>query len=161
MSHAVVNDDNKRVLLTPEGLEELNRELKELIDVKRPEVVQKISIARDMGDLSENAAYVSARDDQAFIEGRIAELEDILKNAVVSTSTGFKGVVNVGCKIRVHVDGVEEEFCMVGGPEADPKEKKISHESPLGRALMGKKIGDKVEIDAPMGKLVYTILSVS
>lgn len=155
------NKDDVKVLLTKEGLEELKRELKNLVEVKRPEVVQKISVARDMGDLSENAAYVSARDDQAFIEGRIAELEDIIKNAVVSSGATSKGVISVGCKIRVHVDGVEQEFCLVGGPEADPKEKKISHESPLGKALMGKKVGDKVEIDAPMGKLVYTILSVS
>jgi transcription elongation factor GreA len=155
------NKDDETVLLTKDGLEKLNKELKNLIEVKRPEVVQKISIARDMGDLSENAAYVSARDEQAFTEGRISELEEIIKNAVVSNGTLSKGVVSVGCKIRVHVDGIEQEFCLVGGPEADPKEKKISHESPLGKALMGKKIGDKVEIDAPMGKLVYTILSVS
>jgi transcription elongation factor GreA len=153
--------DDVKVLLTKEGLEDLKKELKNLIEVKRPEVVQKISAARDMGDLSENAAYVSARDEQAFIEGRIAELEEIIKNAVVSSGASSKGVVSVGCKIRVHVDGVEQEFSLVGGPEADPKEKKISHESPLGRALMGKRVGDKVEIDAPMGKLVYTILSVS
>ena len=159
MSHSDINDT--KVLLTKEGLVELKTELKTLIEIKRPEVVQKIAIARDMGDLSENAAYVSARDDQAFMEGRISELEEIIKNAVISSGAHSKGVVSVGCKIRVHVDGVEEEFSMVGGPEADPKEKKISHESPLGRALMGKKVGDKVEIDAPVGKLVYTILSVS
>jgi len=160
MNHPKSNDDNK-VLLTKEGLEELKKELTELIEEKRPEVVQKISLARDMGDLSENAAYVSARDDQAFIEGRIAELEEIIKNAVVSTGATSKGVITVGCKIRVHVDGGEEEYHVVGGPEADPKERKISNESPLGKALMGKKVGDKVEIEAPMGKLVYTILSVS
>jgi transcription elongation factor GreA len=159
MNHSSTND--VKIILTKDGLEELKNELKNLIDVKRPEVVQKISLARDMGDLSENAAYVSARDEQAFVEGRIAELEEIIKNAVVASSIHSKGIVSVGCKIRVHVDGVEQEFCLVGGPEADPKDKKISHESPLGKALMGKKIGDKVEIDAPMGKLVYTILSVS
>ena len=159
MNHS--NVDDIKVLLTKEGLEELKKELKNLIEVKRPEVVQKISVARDMGDLSENAAYVSARDEQAFVEGRISELEDIIKNSVVASAVHSKGVVSVGCKIRVHVDGVEQEFCLVGGPEADPKDKKISHESPLGKALMGKKIGDKVEIEAPMGRLVYTILSVS
>lgn len=161
MGRIKVNDNDHKVLLTKAGLEELKAELADLLENKRPEVVQKISVARDMGDLSENAAYVSARDEQAFIEGRIAELEEIIKNAVVSTGISSKGLVSVGCRIRVHVDGVEEEFCLVGGPEADPKEKKISHESPLGKALMGKKIGDKVEIDAPMGKLVYTILAIS
>ncbi|HAZ29387.1 TPA: transcription elongation factor GreA [candidate division WWE3 bacterium] len=156
-----IKDKNEKVMLTKEGLEELKRELQELIDVKRPEVVTKISVARDMGDLSENAAYVSARDQQAFIEGRISELEDIIKKAVVSTGVSSGGIVSVGSKIRVHVDGGEEEYIVVGAPEADPKEGKISHESPLGNALVGKKVGDKVEIEAPMGKLVYTILSVS
>lgn len=160
MTHILADSDNK-VLLTKEGLRELQKELKDLVEIKRPEVMQKIMTARDMGDISENAAYVSARDEQAFIEGRISELEDIIKKAVVSSGSNSKGVIAVGCKIRVHVDGSEEEYVMVGGPEADPKEKKISHESPLGLALMGKKIGDKVEIEAPMGKLVYTILSVS
>jgi transcription elongation factor GreA len=159
MSHSSAED--AKVILTKEGLEELKKELKNLTEIKRPEVVQKISLARDMGDLSENAAYVSARDEQAFVEGRIAELEEIIKNSVVASSVHLKGVISVGCKVRVHVDGMEQEFSLVGGPEADPKDKKISHESPLGKALMGKKIGDKVEIDAPMGKLVYTILSVS
>ncbi|KKT85214.1 MAG: Transcription elongation factor GreA [candidate division WWE3 bacterium GW2011_GWC2_44_9] len=156
-----IKDKNEKVMLTKEGLEELKRELQELIDVKRPEVVTKISVARDMGDLSENAAYVSARDQQAFIEGRISELEDIIKKAVVSTGVSSGGIVSVGSKIREHVDGGEEEYIVVGAPEADPKEGKISHESPLGNALVGKKVGDKVEIEAPMGKLVYTILSVS
>ena len=161
MGHTALNYDKNKVFLTPKGLEELKRELKELVDVKRSEVVQKIATARDMGDLSENAAYVSAREEQAFIEGRISELEEIIKNAVVSSGTSSKGVVEVGCKIRVHVDGNEEEYCLVGAPEADPKVRKISYESPLGKALMGKKVGDKVEMEAPDGKLVYTILSVS
>lgn len=160
MSHTVI-DDTKKIILTPQGLEELTRELKELTEVKRVEVVQKISVARDMGDFSENSALASAREEQSFIEGRIAELEDIIKNAVVSSGTKTKGVIEVGCKIKVHVAGEEEEFHMVGAPEADPKVKKISYESPLGKALMGKKVGDKVELDAPDGKIVYTILSVS
>jgi len=156
-----MNDDKNKVYLTAEGLTELKKELKELIEVKRDEVVQKIAVARDMGDLSENAAYVSAREEQAFIEGRISELEGIIKNAVVSDYKKVKGIVVVGCKIKVHVDGNEEEYCLVGAPEADPRVRKISYESPLGKALMGKKVGDKVELDAPDGKIVYTILSVS
>lgn len=155
-----LTDNTTKVFLTPEGLEELKKELKELIDVKRVEVVQKIAIARDMGDLSENAAYVSAREEQAFIEGRIAELEDIIKNAVVSSGKST-GVIAVGCKIKVHVDGNEEEYHLVGAPEADPKVKKISYESPLGKALVGKKVGDVVEMETPDGKVVYTILEVS
>lgn len=161
MSHTTLSDDKNKVLLTLKGLEELKKELKELVETKRGEVVQKIATARDMGDLSENAAYVSAREEQAFIEGRISELEEIIKNAVVSSGTGSKGVVGVGCKIKVYVDGSEEEYHLVGAPEADPKIRKISYESPLGKALIGKKVGDKVEMEAPDGKLVYTILSVS
>jgi len=161
MSRTIIKDDKDKVFLTPEGLEGLKKELKELVEVKRTEVVQKIAVARDMGDLSENAAYVSAREEQAFIEGRISELEEIIKNAVVSGGTKFKGVVEVGCKIKVNVDGSEEEYCLVGTPEADPRVKKISYESPLGKLLMGKKVGDKVEMETPDGKIVYTILSVS
>ena len=160
MSHTVNGDDNKKVILTAQGLEELTKELKELTEVKRVEVVQKISVARDMGDWSENSALVSAREEQSFIEGRIAELEDIIKNAVVSSGKS-KGVIEVGCKIKVNVDGEDHEYHLVGAPEADPKVKKISYESPLGKALIGKKVGDQVEMEAPDGKLVYTILSVS
>ncbi len=160
MSHTLVKDDTTKVFLTPEGLEELKKELKELIEIKRVQVVQKIAQAREMGDISENNAYSSALEEQGFVEGRIAELEDIIKNSVVAKDkTG--GVIAVGCKIRVHVDGEEEEYCLVGAPEADPKVKKISYESPLGKALIGKKVGDKIEMEAPDGKIVYTILAVS
>jgi transcription elongation factor GreA len=150
-----------KILLTKEGLEKLKKELETLVTFRRPEVVKKIQIARDSGDLSENAAYVSARDEQAFIEGRILELEDIIKNSLVSVgSVGGTSIV-VGSKVTVHVEGEEDSFYIVGAPEADPSEKKISHESPLGKALLGKKIGEKVEVDAPIGKLVYTIKSIS
>ena len=147
--------------LTQKGYDDLKIEHEDLLKNKKPKAIDRLSKARSMGDLSENAAYVSARDQQAFIEGRISELEDIIKKAVVSTGVSSGGIVSVGSKIRVHVDGGEEEYIVVGAPEADPKEGKISHESPLGNALVGKKVGDKVEIEAPMGKLVYTILSVS
>lgn len=160
MSYTVTKDDNNKVFLTPEGLEELKKELKELIEVKRPQVVQKIAQAREMGDISENSAYTSALEEQGFIEGRILELEEVIKRSVVSKGR-TDGVVVVGCRVKVHVDGKEDEYCLVGAPEADPKVKKISYESPLGRALMGKKVGDKVEMDAPDGKIVYTILAVS
>ncbi len=161
MSHTPTKkDDDAKVFLTPEGLEELKKELKELIEVKRAQVVQKIAQAREMGDISENSAYTSALEEQGFIEGRILELEEIIKNCVVSKGKPG-GVVSVGCRVRVYVDDAEEEYCIVGAPEADPKVKKISYESPLGRALVGKKVGDKVEMEAPDGKVVYTILEVS
>ena len=145
--------------LTHEGLGKLKEELKSLVEVKRPELALRIKSARDMGDISENSEYDAAREEQAFIEGRIAELEDIVKSAVVS-SNSTKGIVSVGSKVTVHIDGDKEVFHIVGAPEANPAEKKISHESPLGSALLGKKVGDKFEVEAPVGKLNYVILKI-
>jgi transcription elongation factor GreA len=148
-----------KVFMTKEGLEKLQVELKELVDIKRPEIAKKIQEAREMGDISENALYDSARQEQAFIEGRISELEEIIKNAQISTAESKDSIV-VGCKVTVHIDGDQEIFHIVGAPEANPLEKKISHESPLGASLMGKRVGDKVEVAAPIGKLVYKILKI-
>lgn len=150
---------NEDVYLTKEGLGKLKEELKELVEIRRSEIAQKIKEAREMGDISENAAYDSARQEQAFTEGRISELEEIIKNAKVSEK-GKKDAVCVGCKVTVHIEGNREEFHIVGPLEADPAGKKISHESPLGAALMGKKVGDKVEVSVPVGKVIYTILRV-
>lgn len=150
------------IYLTKEGLEGLKLELQQLIEVKRPEVAEKIKEAREMGDISENAAWDVARQEQAFVEGRIAELEEIIKSAVVNDdmAKSKKDQVMVGAKVTVHVDGEEEIFQIVGAPEADPMQRKISHESPLGSNLLGKKIGEKIEVDAPIGTLTYTILNI-
>ena len=129
------------------------------MEIKRPAVAKRIKSARDLGDTSENAEYASAREEQAFVEGKISELQDILKRAKV-TAAVTDGSVYVGARVVVHIDGDEEEFFIVGAPEANPVEKKISHESPLGKALLGKKVGDKIDVDAPVGKLIYTILKV-
>ncbi len=147
------------VFLTKEGLEKLKVELHELIDVKRPEIANRIKAAREMGDISENSEYDSARQEQSYIEGRIGELEEIIKNAQIS-ATSTADAVGIGCKVTVHIDGDEEMFHIVGAPEANPMERKISHESPLGSALVGKKIGDKIEVEVPVGKLTYTILKI-
>ncbi len=144
--------------LTKEGLDELKSELKELKDTKRAEMAKRIKNAREMGDLSENAEYHSAKEEQAFVEGRISELEEIIKNSKVSE--GSKDEVAVGSKVTVHIDGDEEVFHLVGAPEADPVKGKISHESPLGEKMMGKKAGEKFEVEAPIGKLTYTILKI-
>ena len=148
--------------VTKEGLKKLKDELKEFVEVKRPEMANRIKSAREMGDISENAEYDSARQEQAYIEGRIAELEEVIKTAKVSSGEkgNVIGVIGVGSHVTVHVDGEEELFHIVGAPEADPAEKKISHQSPLGSALLGKKVGEKVEVDAPVGKLTYTILKI-
>ena len=144
-----------KIYLTKEGLGELKTELKELTDTKRTEVALRIKNARDMGDLSENAEYHSAKEEQAFVEGRIAELEDIIKNSKVQEIA--TGKISGGAKGTVHIDGGEQTFHLVGAPEANPIEGKISHESPLGSQLMGKKVGDSFDVEAPVGKLTYTI----
>lgn len=145
------------IQLTKEGLEKLKVELKELLEAKRPEVAKRIQTARENGDISENAEYDSARLEQSTVESRIGELEEIIRNAKVSDVKIDKDVVGLGAKVTVHIDGDEDTFHLVGAPEANPSEKKISHESPLGIALLGKKVGEKVGVDAPVGKLTYTI----
>lgn len=148
------------IQLTKEGLEKLKAELKDLIDNKRPEVARRIQIARENGDISENAEYDSARQEQGTVEGRIEELEDIIKKAVISNKGNNKDIVGLGCIVKVHIDGDEEVFQIVGAPEANPMEKKISHESPLGKSLTGKKVGDTIEVQVPVGKISYKILSI-
>ena len=148
-----------RPLLTKEGMAELKAEHDELTQKKRPGAVRRLSDARDLGDLSENSEYAAAKQDLAFIDGRIAELEEILRGAKIVTTHG-RSEVAVGCKVTVHINGNKDVFHLVGEWEADPKQRKISHESPLGRALIGKKVGDKVEVEAPAGKIHYKILSI-
>ena len=152
-------DKVNNLLITQEGLDNLKKEVKELIEVKRPEIAKRIQEAREMGDISENSEYDSAKQEQAYVEGRIVELEDIIKNAKVNDSIK-KDYVDVGCKVTVHIDSSEDTFHIVGAPEADPNAKKISHESPLGSALVGKRVGDKIEVEAPIGKLIYTIIKI-
>lgn len=156
--------DAKKIYLTKEGLGELKKEYEELTKTKRPVILERVSQARSMGDLSENAEYVAAREELSFIDGRIDELEDLLSQAVLIEENHSKGahqIVKLGSKVWVNVKGKKEEFNLVGEWEADPHDKKISHESPLGKALLGKKVGEKVEVDAPAGIVTYTIDSVS
>ncbi len=155
--------DSKKIYLTKDGLTSLQNEHGELTKKKRPEVLARVSAARDLGDLSENAEYVAAREELSFIDGRIDELEELLKEVILIAKTnGRAGVhsIKLGSKVTVRIDGKKEVYMVVGEFEADPAEKKISHESPLGKALLGKKVGEKVEVEAPAGKIVYTILSI-
>lgn len=155
--------NSKKIYLTKEGLEDLKKEYSELSRVKRPEVLARVSQARDMGDLSENAEYTAARNELSFIDGRIDELEELLKQARLITEevkNGEKLSVQLGSTVTLHHNGKKEEFTVVGEWEADPTEKKISHESPLGKALIGKQVGEKVEVTAPVGKVMYTVISV-
>ena len=155
--------DSKKIYLTAEGLEELRKEHQELAKVKRPHVVERLTEARNQGDLSENAEYVAAREELAFIDGRIDELEELLKGVSIikeSDGEGAADSVRLGSEVTVSIEGKKEVYRVVGEWEADPVEKKISHESPLGKALIGKKIGETVEVAAPAGKIMYTIVSV-
>ena len=153
--------DTKKIYLTKEGLEDLKKEHEELVKGKRPDVLERVSQARSMGDLSENAEYVAAREELSFIDGRIDELEELLKQVeIIQNGKSSNHIVKLGSKVTLTVNGKKEDFMVVGEWEADPTAKKISHESPLGKALIGKKVGEKVEVEAPAGKMLYTIVSV-
>ncbi len=154
-----INND-KLVQITPEGLEKLKRELDELVNVKRPKLVERLSNARVQGDLTENSDYASARDELEFLDRRIEELEEAIKNAEVVEKRKKGNEVGLGMKVTLKTNSQTHIYHIVGEWEADPLNKKISFTSPLGQALLGKRVGDKVEVDAPAGKVVYEILSI-
>ena len=147
-------------LLTKEGMKQLRKEFDTLKNIKRPGVVLRLSTAREQGDLSENSEYAAAKQELSFIDGRIAEIEELIRGAKVIVRHK-KSSVDVGCKVTLHIDGKEEIFTVVGEWEADPTKKKISHSSPLGKALIGKKRGETAEVEAPAGKILYKILHIS
>jgi transcription elongation factor GreA len=144
------------VHITPEGLEAVRRELHELTTVRRPEIVSKIKAARELGDLSENFEYHAAKNEQGMMEARVKELEAIVKNHVLIEKHGASGVVDMGSTVRFAEDGADEEAYRIVGPaEADPKAGRVSYESALGKALIGHRVGDAVEIRTPGG--AYTV----
>lgn len=155
--------DTKKIYLTKDGLADLKKEYDELTKVKRPQVVTRVSDARNQGDLSENAEYVAAREELSFIDGRIDELEELLKQvSLIEENKAQAGSgVALGSEVTLKINDKQEVYRVVGEWEADPAEKKISHESPLGKALLGKAIGESVEVEAPAGKILYTIVSVN
>lgn len=145
--------------ITDEGKQELETELEELKG-RRGAIAEKIAEARDYGDLSENAEYDAAREEQGLVESRIAEIEDILLNAeIIKNSTRSK--VALGSKVELKTGKKTVVYTVVGPVEADPLEGKISNESPIGEALMGKKVGDKVTISTPKGEIAYEIVKIS
>ncbi len=152
---------SKKYLLTQEGLLKLNEELKHLINDKRKEVIERIREAAAHGDLSENADYAQAREEQSFIEGRIQEIEDMIKNAEIITASTQHSTVTIGSTIKVKVDGEERSYSIVGSNEANPSEGKISNESTVGKSLLGKKMGDKVVIETPAGEKEYEITGIN
>jgi transcription elongation factor GreA len=153
----------KEVLLTPEGYEKLKGEIKFLTTEKRREVAERIKHAREFGDISENSEYDDAKNEQAMLEQRIAQLEERLASArVIAAEDVPAGVVAVGTRVRLRdIDAKEtSEYTIVGSAEANPAERKLSNESPVGKAIMGKKKGEIVEVAAPRGSLKYKIMDV-
>ena len=148
---------NDKIQFTQAGLGEIHAELIQLKGVKLTAAIERVARARDFGDLSENAEYHAAKEELSFIEGRIEELEDIVLRAEVVNGKNKNDAVDIGCKVTVSVKGKEHTYEIVGQWEADPLKQKISHTSPLGQALVGKKKGEKVEFEAPAGKVVYQI----
>jgi len=139
----------------------LAEELKRLKEIERPLVVEKLHKARSMGDLAENSAYTTAREGLSMMDGRIMEIEHILKNSVIAVSSNDSDVIAVGSTIQVTINGVNDTIRIVGEYEADPMNKKLSATSPIGKALLGKKLGDIIEIVVPSGKITYNILEIT
>ena|SRR5712664_2048468 len=138
------------VHITPEGLAAVQKELEELTTRRRPEIVSKIKAARELGDLSENFEYHAAKNEQGMMEARIKELEAIIKNHVIIETRTDKNVVGMGSTVRFAEDSADEEMYRIVGPaEADPKAGRVSYESALGKALIGHRVGDEVEIKTP------------
>ncbi len=150
---------NNQVLITQTGLDQLRGELQDL-QSKRPQVVERLSLARSMGDLSENSDYISTREELDFLDGRIAEVEDMVKSSKVYIPAS-NDLIDFGHNVTVKANSNETSFQIVGESEANPKLRKISHQSPLGQALMGKKVGDEIEVAAPVGKITYKIVAIS
>lgn len=152
---------NSKVYLTSEGYLEIEEELDNLKNVKRPEVIKALKDARALGDLSENADYDAARAEQAQIEGRILELEKIMENAEIIENDN-SGKVSLGCTVVINYcdDDEDEEYRIVGSKEADPSDNKISNESPLAKAIMGSKAGDICEVESPNGKYNVKIIEI-
>ncbi|WP_040228923.1 transcription elongation factor GreA [Bhargavaea cecembensis] len=154
--------NEKKFPMTQEGKEKLEEELEHLKTVKRKEVVERIKVARSFGDLSENSEYDSAKEDQAFIEGRISTLESMIRNAEIIEDNGNDDRVQLGKTVTFKEipDGDEEAYTIVGSAEADPFEGKISNDSPIAKGLIGKTIGDRVKIMTPGGEMDVEITSI-
>jgi transcription elongation factor GreA len=152
----------KEIYLTEEGLTKLNEELEHLVSVRRPEVAEKIQRAKELRSSVSTPEYEEAKDEQGFVEGRILEIDRIIKSAkIIHHENVNLDFVEVGNEVRVQLqDGSEEHYTIVGSAEANPSEWRISNESPMGQALLGKRVGDDVEVEAPAGLLKLRILEI-
>lgn len=146
--------------ISEEGLEKLKQELHELKTAKRQEIAARLEHAKTLGDLSENAEYQEAKEEQSLVESQIAELEEKIRNAVLIKSGPATDYAVVGSTIRVRSDRGEEAYTIVGSQESRPAEGKISNESPLGRSFLGHKVGDRVEVKTPAGAVFYEIVEI-
>jgi transcription elongation factor GreA len=156
--------NNNTVYLTKEGLEKLEAELDYLINVRRKEIADQIAEAKAEGDISENAGYDEAKNAQAFLEGRIREVENKIRNSqlIDEVSSSPANVVALGRTVVVQEEGTNDDeiYSIVGSVEVDPKNGRISNESPMGKALLGRKVGDNVTVKTPNGEMIFTILKV-
>lgn len=152
----------ERIPITKDGLQALRDELDDLVNRRRPDIARVLRAAREEGDIRENAGYDAAKHDQAFVEGRIREIEDILRRVEVidDAPNGDARVVRVGSTVTIEIDGVEETYTIVGAVEAKPAAGRISNESPFGRALLGHHLGEQVEIHTPAAVLHARIIGV-
>jgi transcription elongation factor GreA len=153
-------DKVNKIQITKQGLIDLKKELGELVSTKRPKLVERLSNARAQGDLTENSDYQNAKEELNFLDGRISELDGVIHNAEVVTGKNNNGEIAVGAEVTLKTQDEKHVYYIVGEWEADPVSKKISHNSPLGQALVGKKKGEKAEVEAPAGKVVYEIMSI-
>ncbi len=153
---------SEQTFLTREGLKKLEEELNYLRTVRRAQVAERLHNAQEDGELIENAEYEDAKNEQAFLEGKILSLEAMLSNAVIIANDGPQGVVRLGSKVTIKEVGAgkPEAYMLVGAAEANPKAGRISNESPLGRALLGRKIGDEVKVNAPSGTLAFRVVGI-
>ena len=148
------------VYVSKEGLEKLKQELQYLKDEKRPEITDRIEKAKDLGDLKENADYHDAKDEMGWVSARIAEVENSINYAVIIEARSSE-MVSIGCKVKVHDGEKEKHYTIVGATEADPLQGRISNESPLGQAFLGRKVGEAAEVKVPSGTKTYVIKEIS
>jgi transcription elongation factor GreA len=152
---------DKPVLLTKEGLDKLEKELDELVSVKRPEIAERIKYAKDFGDISENAEYEDAKNEQGMLEGRILVLENMIRNAVIIEESRENGIVQIGATVDVKDEFGVQTFTIVGPAEVDVAAGRISLESPVGKALIGHRVGDSVDVQSPGGVRKVKIVKVA
>jgi transcription elongation factor GreA len=153
-------ENDKIVYITQEGLNRLSTELEHLRSKRRPEVADRIRQAKEFGDINENAEYDDAKNEQGFVEGRILLLEKLIRNASIIEGHHAKGVVEVGSTVKVHDEYGDESFTIVGSAEAEPGKGRISMESPVGKALLGRRVGDDVAVSTPGGPSKMLIVEV-